>query len=40
MGRNDGNKIVVFPKSGQAIGDFVKITVDEVTPNTLIGHID
>lgn len=37
MGRNDGNKIVVFPDSGQKPGDFIQVRIDEVTPNTLIG---
>ena len=37
MGRNDGNKIVVFPDSGQKVGDFVDVRIEEVTPNTLIG---
>jgi tRNA-2-methylthio-N6-dimethylallyladenosine synthase len=39
MGRNDVNKIVVFPDGGQQPGDFVYVTIDEVTPNTLIGSI-
>ncbi len=37
MGRNDGNKIVVFSDNGARPGDFIKVKVDEVTPNTLIG---
>jgi len=39
MGRNDGNKIVVFQNSGQQAGDFVNISIREVTPNTLIGTV-
>ena len=39
MGRNEANKIVVFPDQGQQVGDFVKVLVDEVTPNTLIGSV-
>jgi tRNA-2-methylthio-N6-dimethylallyladenosine synthase len=39
FGRNDGNKIVVFPNHGQNVGDFVKVRVQEVTPNTLIGSV-
>jgi tRNA-2-methylthio-N6-dimethylallyladenosine synthase len=39
MGRNEANKIVVFPDEGQKIGDFVTILIDEVTPNTLIGSV-
>ncbi len=37
MGRNDGNKIVVFPDTGATPGEFVDVTINEVTPNTLIG---
>jgi tRNA-2-methylthio-N6-dimethylallyladenosine synthase len=37
MGRNDGNKIVVFADEGQHIGDFILVKIEEVTPNTLIG---
>jgi len=39
MGRNETNKIVVFPDQGQKVGDFVTILIDEVTPNTLIGSV-
>ena len=39
MGRNDGNKIVVFPKNGKKVGDFVNVKINEVTPNTLIGDL-
>jgi tRNA-2-methylthio-N6-dimethylallyladenosine synthase len=39
MGRNEANKIVVFPDQGQQIGDFVNVVIDEVTPNTLIGLV-
>jgi len=38
MGRNDGNKIVVFPDNGQKVGDIIAVRIDEVTPNTLIGY--
>ena len=37
MGRNDGNKIVVFEDGGQKLGDIVTVKIEEVTPNTLIG---
>lgn len=37
MGRNDANKTVVFADNGAQAGDFVKVEVNEVTPNTLIG---
>ena len=39
MGRNDANKIVVFPDEDQKSGDFVKIKIREATPNTLIGNV-
>jgi len=39
MGRNDGNKIVVFQKNGKQVGDFVNVKINEVTPNTLIGEL-
>jgi len=39
MGRNEANKIVVFPDQGQQVGDFVTVVVEEVTPNTLIGSV-
>ncbi len=39
MGRNDGNKIVVFPDGGQKVGVFVEVKIEEVTPNTLIGSM-
>ncbi|MCD6376290.1 MAG: tRNA (N6-isopentenyl adenosine(37)-C2)-methylthiotransferase MiaB [Caldisericaceae bacterium] len=38
LGRNDGNKIVVFPDNGAKIGDFVHVKINEVTSNTLIGE--
>ncbi len=37
LGRNDGNKIVVFPDNGARIGDMVQVEIEEVTSNTLIG---
>ncbi len=38
MGRNDGNKIVVFTDTGAMPGEFVRVKINEVTPNTLIGE--
>ncbi len=38
LGRNDGNKIVVFPDNGAQIGDMVRVKIEEVTSNTLIGN--
>ena len=37
-GRNDGNKIVAFPGEGCNKGDFVDVTIETVTTNTLIGR--
>jgi tRNA A37 methylthiotransferase MiaB len=39
MGRNDGNKIVVFTNSVAQPGDLVSVRINEVTPNTLIGEL-
>jgi tRNA-2-methylthio-N6-dimethylallyladenosine synthase len=39
MGRNDGNKIVVFPSNDAMPGDVVNVRIIEVTPNTLIGEV-
>jgi len=39
LGRTDGNKIVVFKDQGHQAGDFVKIKIEEGTPNTLIGKV-
>jgi tRNA-2-methylthio-N6-dimethylallyladenosine synthase len=36
-GRNDQNKMVVFPKGHFKKGDYVKVLVTECTPGTLIG---
>jgi tRNA-2-methylthio-N6-dimethylallyladenosine synthase len=40
MGRNDGNKIVVFSDSVAQPGDLVNVKINEVTPNTLIGELE
>ena len=37
LGRNDGNKIVVFPGNGQRNGEIVTVKITEATTNTLIG---
>lgn len=37
LGRNDGNKIVVFPDNGAKNGEQVPVKIEEVTSNTLIG---
>ncbi len=40
MGRNDGNKIVVFDNSvAYNIGDMVKVKVEKASTNTLIGNV-
>ena len=39
MGRNDGNKIVVFSDTVAQPGDLVNVKINEVTPNTLIGEL-
>ncbi len=38
LGRNDGNKIVVFPGNGAKEGDFVRVKISEATAHTLIGQ--
>jgi tRNA-2-methylthio-N6-dimethylallyladenosine synthase len=40
LGRNDGNKIVVFPDNGATNGDLVNVRINEVTANTLIGTVE
>ncbi len=39
IGRNDGNKILAFQGTGQEVGDFVSVKVEEATPNTMIGRL-
>ena len=39
LGRNDGNKIVVFPDNGQQNGEIVGVKITEATTNTLIGQV-
>jgi tRNA-2-methylthio-N6-dimethylallyladenosine synthase len=39
LGRNDGNKIVVFPAQKQQNGEIVKVKITEATTNTLIGEL-
>jgi tRNA-2-methylthio-N6-dimethylallyladenosine synthase len=36
-GRNDQNKMVVFPKANHQIGDFVEVVIEKVSSTTLIG---
>ncbi len=39
LGRNDGNKIVVFPGNEYNIADIVNVRIIEATTNTLIGEL-
>jgi tRNA-2-methylthio-N6-dimethylallyladenosine synthase len=39
MGRSDENVVVVFPKSNEQKGDYVKVLVERATVTTLIGKI-
>jgi len=38
-GRTSQNKMVVFPKSGKKIGDFVRVKITDATPATLLGEV-
>lgn len=38
QGRNDQNKVIVFPKENFKKGDYVKVLVTDCTAATLIGH--
>jgi len=38
-GRTSQNKMVVFPKSGRKIGDFVQVTITKATAATLLGEV-
>ncbi len=40
MGRNDGNKVVVFPNIGAEVGSFVDVKINTVSTNTLIGNTE
>ncbi|MEI9934460.1 MAG: TRAM domain-containing protein [Ferruginibacter sp.] len=37
-GRNDQNKVVVFPKENYKKGDYVNVHVERCTAGTLIGN--
>jgi tRNA-2-methylthio-N6-dimethylallyladenosine synthase len=39
MGRNDGNKVVVFPKNDCSPGDLIDVKVERCTANALLGHV-
>ncbi|MEE9554341.1 MAG: tRNA (N6-isopentenyl adenosine(37)-C2)-methylthiotransferase MiaB [candidate division Zixibacteria bacterium] len=36
-GRNDGNKMVIFKRTDQEIGDYINVEITGATPNTLKG---
>jgi len=38
-GRTSQNKVVVFPKAGHKVGDFVYVEITDCTPATLMGKI-
>ena len=37
-GRNTHNKVIVFPKEGYKVGDYVNVKVTDCTAATLIGE--
>jgi tRNA-2-methylthio-N6-dimethylallyladenosine synthase len=39
QGRNDGNKIVIFPAGNYGRGDFIKVKITDATPHVLKGKI-
>ncbi len=39
FGRNDQNKVIVFPNQQYKPGDYVQVKVDNCTAGTLLGHI-
>ena len=38
-GRTSQNKVVIFPKSGKKIGDFINVEIEKVTAASLIGIV-
>ncbi len=40
QGRNDGNKIVIFPKGDYRKGQFLTVKITDGTPNVLRGEVD
>jgi tRNA-2-methylthio-N6-dimethylallyladenosine synthase len=38
-GRDDGNKMVIFPRTDQTAGDYVYVKITDATPNTLKGMV-
>lgn len=39
QGRNDGNKIVIFPRGNYRQGEFVSVRITDATPNVLRGEV-
>jgi len=39
QGRNDGNKIVIFPKGNYGRGQFVEVKIEDATANVLKGRV-
>ena len=39
QGRNDGNKIVIFPKGAYRAGQFVQVHITDATPSVLRGEV-
>ena len=39
QGRNDGNKIVIFPKGAYRAGQFVNVRITDATPSVLRGEV-
>jgi tRNA-2-methylthio-N6-dimethylallyladenosine synthase len=39
QGRNDGNKIVIFPRGSYHQGDFVEVLIQDATPHVLRGKV-
>ena len=38
-GRDDGNKIVIFPRTSENVGDYVKVRITSASPNTMKGVV-
>jgi tRNA-2-methylthio-N6-dimethylallyladenosine synthase len=38
-GRNDQNKVVIFPRENFKPGDYVNVLITECTPATLLGQV-
>ncbi len=39
FGRNSQNKVIIFPKGDQKVGDYVDVVVKDCTPATLLGEL-